>query len=609
MHLKMILNSLSRVLTVPATSQITFSKAISSTSIKFEWSNVTGADSYILFVEETMTSTAKIYNQTYTTTSAQVNGLTPSTTYECYIYSSNSAGRGAKSNIRTILTLYDVEYLLVSVPCGPEDVRASVSCGTNELTVTWNMSASAENYTTTVSSGVGQTLHCNSTETQCTMAGLLCESSYTVTVSSITGTCSSLPSSEISVQTLPCPPTNVTTEHRCAPHPVPVLWTPSGNAKHYITVAESSTGHRAECTSNNTSCSLSGLQCGEIYTISVAGADDTCTGNTTLTNTKSLILNNDVPCAPENVTTNLLCGSSDLMVSWTSSPLPLNYSVIAKPLDGNTSLLTCHTNRVLITAPCPPSVQSSTLICSNSSALLSWTTMAHAKGYSAEATAADGTKVSCSSLTASCTLTDLLCSETYVATVKAQGNQCDSAPGSNTTPCSPALLSKAYTCGTNTAVVSWSKPAGSISFLSQVVGEGYQDSCHTANTTCVFKNLPCGLDFNVISDSLQTGKERDRFCLHMNPSFVCLSLMTWVGSIGAVGYNVTVTGQNGHNYHCETNSTSCQIPDLHCGEAYIATVTPYSQTCTGTQSTAYNFKDVFFLYNEVYLLQRGKKTD
>ncbi|XP_017277744.1 serine-rich adhesin for platelets-like [Kryptolebias marmoratus] len=782
-----------------------------------------------------------------------------------------------------------------SVPCGPEDVRASVSCGTNELTVTWNMSASAENYTTTVSSGVGQTLHCNSTETQCTMAGLLCESSYTVTVSSITGTCSSLPSSEISVQTLPCPPTNVTTEHRCAPHPVPVLWTPSGNAKHYITVAESSTGHRAECTSNNTSCSLSGLQCGEIYTISVAGADDTCTGqqssthslktepcppsnvrsqvtcsdgaaqvfwsptanavsysveatstgptltcssstsNCTLThlgcgqaydiqvfasdgtcpsNSSAPFRQDQVPCAPENVTTNLLCGSSDLMVSWTSSPLPLNYSVIAKPLDGNTSLLTCHTNStscvlsslqcgqtynvsvrassgscsgtyspsqtvhsapcpsqrittvtecganslvaswdasssasfytatvtgpsgfsancsssnltcsfsglqcattynvqvtsqgslctsapvqtvattgpcdpvnvtsnlqcgsdtamvawvesasavaytvlaqegtsdqyiscrstttscqldhlqcgkvynltvlaedatcnstgtrgVLITAPCPPSVQSSTLICSNSSALLSWTTMAHAKGYSAEATAADGTKVSCSSLTASCTLTDLLCSETYVATVKAQGNQCDSAPGSNTSittaPCSPALLSKAYTCGTNTAVVSWSKPAGSISFLSQVVGEGYQDSCHTANTTCVFKNLPCGLDFNVsvqaqgaecnssvrVSDSLQTVP-----CAPQNVSATLMcadhsALMTWVGSIGAVGYNVTVTGQNGHNYHCETNSTSCQIPDLHCGEAYIATVTPYSQTCTGTQSTAYNFK-------------------
>lgn len=104
MKLKMILNFFSPVFTVPATSQITFSKAVSSTSIKFVWSNVTGADSYILFLAETMTSTARVYNQTYTTTSGQVNGLTPSTTYACYVYSSNSAGRGAKSNIKTILT-------------------------------------------------------------------------------------------------------------------------------------------------------------------------------------------------------------------------------------------------------------------------------------------------------------------------------------------------------------------------------------------------------------------------------------------------------------------------------------------------------------------------
>uniref|UniRef100_A0A8C8FD89 Fibronectin type-III domain-containing protein n=1 Tax=Oncorhynchus tshawytscha TaxID=74940 RepID=A0A8C8FD89_ONCTS len=36
---------------VPATSQITYSKAISSTSIRFEWSGVPGADKYLLVVD------------------------------------------------------------------------------------------------------------------------------------------------------------------------------------------------------------------------------------------------------------------------------------------------------------------------------------------------------------------------------------------------------------------------------------------------------------------------------------------------------------------------------------------------------------------------------
>lgn len=90
--------------TVPATSQITFSKAISSTSIKFEWSSVIGADSYILFVEKLFSFPPQKYNQTFTTLSGQVDGLTPSTTYNCYVYSSNSAGRGAKSSTKTIMT-------------------------------------------------------------------------------------------------------------------------------------------------------------------------------------------------------------------------------------------------------------------------------------------------------------------------------------------------------------------------------------------------------------------------------------------------------------------------------------------------------------------------
>lgn len=77
---------------------------------------------------------------------------------------------------------------------------------------------------------------------------------------------------------VPCPPTNATVVHTCAPDPVPVSWVASNSAKYYTAVAVSSTGHRSECTTNETSCSFSGLQCGEVYTIGVAGADDNCTG-------------------------------------------------------------------------------------------------------------------------------------------------------------------------------------------------------------------------------------------------------------------------------------------------------------------------------------------
>ncbi|XP_025756227.1 fibronectin type III domain-containing protein 7-like [Oreochromis niloticus] len=111
-----------------------------------------------------------------------------------------------------------------SVPCGPEGVRTHVDCTTGELTVFWNISTTAENYTTVISRGTGQLLYCNSTEARCSTGGLECGSSYAVTVFSVTGRCKSLPSREVTVDTSPCPPTNVTVTRTCAPHPVPVSW-------------------------------------------------------------------------------------------------------------------------------------------------------------------------------------------------------------------------------------------------------------------------------------------------------------------------------------------------------------------------------------------------
>lgn len=87
------------------------------------------------------------------------------------------------------------------VPCKLENVNARVACVTGELTVTWDISAPADNYSAIITRGMGERLYCNSTESPCTMPGLLCGSSYMVTVFSITGTCFSLPSTAITVRT------------------------------------------------------------------------------------------------------------------------------------------------------------------------------------------------------------------------------------------------------------------------------------------------------------------------------------------------------------------------------------------------------------------------
>ena len=213
--------------------------------------------------------------------------------------------------------------------------------------------------------------------------------------------------------------------------------------------------------------------------------------------------------------------------------------------------------------------------------------MADATGYIVNATSASGHKVSYSSASANCTLTDLLCSETYTATIVAQGSQCDSSPGPSTNittgqwvhgcerkgtplffpppktlffksvscaflfpaPCPPSVISKQYNCSTNTAVFRWTDPAGSLSFRGQLGGEGYQDSCQTTNTSCVFHNLPCDLDFNV------TVQAQGLHCPSV-PS-VSESLKTGNYSIGVLLMNKQASFQHGSIPHCTDSDSKC----------------------------------------------------
>lgn len=80
---------------------------------------------------------------------------------------------------------------------------------------------------------------------------------------------------------------------------------------------------------------------------------------------------------------------------------------------------------------------------------------------------------------------------------------------------------------------------------------------------------------------------------NVSASLVCLTnsaLVSWVGSPSALWYNVTLVGQDGHLHCCQTNSSTCQIPSIHCGESYSITVVPYSETCAGQQSDVYTFR-------------------
>ncbi|XP_019712180.1 receptor-type tyrosine-protein phosphatase beta-like [Hippocampus comes] len=282
-----------------------------------------------------------------------------------------------------------------------------------------------------------------------------------------------------------------------------------------------------------------------------------------------------------------------------------NLTVVA---EGSTCNSTGGSQATLMTAPCSPYFENSTQICGTNSSIVSWMPVDDATGYIINARATSGHLVSCNSAIPTCALTDLECGATYTATIVAQGSQCDSPPGPpaniTTAPCPPAVISKQYMCGSNTAVLSWSDTFGRLGFQAEIAGYGYQETCRTTNTSCVVHNLPCGLDLNVtvqaegehcnstpsVCHSLQTAP-----CAPVNISatLVCFNhsaLVSWVGSSSAVEYTVTSTGQNGHTHQCHSNTTSCQLSHIHCEETYDITVTPHSESCAGTPSQVYSFR-------------------
>uniref|UniRef100_A0A671WP98 Fibronectin type-III domain-containing protein n=1 Tax=Sparus aurata TaxID=8175 RepID=A0A671WP98_SPAAU len=416
-----------------------------------------------------------------------------------------------------------------SVPCGPEDVRASVACVTGELTVTWNMSVPAENYTTTISRGMGNPLHCNSTETNCTTGDLLCGSSYTVVVFSVTGTCFSMPSTEVTVQSLPCPPTNVSAVHTCAPHPVPVSWVASDSAKYYTAVAVSAGGHRSECMTNTTSCGLPGLRCGEVYSIGVSGADDNCTGQ--LSDTVSL---NTEPCPPSNVSSHLICRANMAFVWWAPSVNAASYALTATS-NGHTmncsssspnctlsNLLCGEAYDIMVTAtdgtcvsnysapyrqdkvPCAPLNITTNLLCGTNDVMVRWRLSAVPLNYSVTAMLLPGniSSATCDTHQANCTLSGLQCGQTYNVSVKASSGSCTgpcSPPQTvQTAPCPPQSLTAVTDCGTDSLLASWNASSGATSYSTTVTGpNGFSKTCSSSSLTCSVSGLQCASQYNV----------------------------------------------------------------------------------------------------------------
>ncbi|KAI7794726.1 fibronectin [Triplophysa rosa] len=527
------------------------------------------------------------------------------------------------------------EHRHETVPCARQSVSSFLDCASNSLNVNWAQDGTSLDYSVLARPASGAVLSCTTGTSSCIITGLQCGQTYTTVVTATNGECQGPESVTNSVQTVPCVPSSVLADVECVSNTVRASWSLAAGALSYSSVLSGPGNYSETCITSNLSCSFRGLTCAQTYMLNVISHDSQC--NSLASADVSVTT---APCDPEAVSAMLLCDSRVASVSWHASAGANAYTVLAHTQNQSIPHSSCRTSATscdltqlqcsevfnitvladdgtcnssvrasttLKTAPCAPTMRSPTLNCSSNLALVSWAEDPDAVSVSVNATSDLGHTASCSSSAQSCSLDSLSCGQTYTVYGTAQGSQCastHSAPFSIiTAPCTPSTLSADYTCGTSTALVSWDESQGRESFYLHVEANGHSDNCSTTQTHCSINSLRCGHLYNVSVESVSSrcnSSDAARMQLQTAPCApqnVTVNLqcsrntisVSWVGSPGAVGYNVTALGPDGDVRHSYVTDTSCQLPNMHCAQTYNIMVTPFSDTCAGFPSTAYSF--------------------
>ncbi|XP_038650716.1 uncharacterized protein LOC119964794 [Scyliorhinus canicula] len=518
-------------------------------------------------------------------------------------------------------------FEIQTVPCIPQNVVAHIDCESNNVSVFWDPSNGTESYLVTAQGNSGHWASCNATDTECVISDVYCGLSYYITVQAIRMQCNSSQSSAVTVKTVPCVPQNVDALMNCDAGYMSVSWELSQGAISYIATAEGS--NVQQCSANETLCDITELDCGETYTITVRAHDDSCDTAESASVTKKT-----ASCIPQNLGVQLDCNTNDAAVSWTHTNGAMSYSASAEGSDGhavscdtvntqcqianlhcgqmyNLTLTAldnvCDTSQSSIsdfsTAPCAPQFTDTSLNCVTKSTTVTWEESDGALWYITTAEGQDGHVTLCNSTETSCEFTDLHCSQTYLITVKAMDGHCQSVNTSTfeteTVPCPPQNIQADI--DTVTAFVTWEPSNLTVSYTATAEGcDGHTAACTTSETHCLIPDLHCSqiysisvLAFGANCSSIQ-GSSYDIWTAPCAPDEIIVNVdcnsnrvvASWERTDGAILYDVTAEGSDGHTHSHNTTETRHEMLDLHCGQTYNITVTTLSYSRTGFSSTS-----------------------
>lgn len=82
----------------------------------------------------------------------------------------------------------------------------------------------------------------------------------------------------VSLIPVPCAPQSVSSFLDCASNSLNVSWVQGGTSLNYNVLARPASGAVLNCTTNTSSCIITGLQCGQTYNTVVTAANRECRG-------------------------------------------------------------------------------------------------------------------------------------------------------------------------------------------------------------------------------------------------------------------------------------------------------------------------------------------
>ncbi|KAM9845069.1 fibronectin type III domain-containing protein 7 [Aulostomus maculatus] len=620
--------------TAPEVPVIDEAYSKNSDSITVEFTEVSGATSYILRAES---QTGNLFSETLVSSSpGTIVQLQPYTDYKLSVMSVNSGGQSQPSYPLEARTVVMAPKLNTTSP------------NNDTILVTWPPVENAVLYTLCIiQEGSSSRLKLNTTDISMTFYNLEAGTTYCIKGTAWDSEGRTGDDLTVCQITRPLSPdvTHVqVTQGRSLG--IAVYWMPVQGAESYIAWT---TNNQNCTTTGNNYCYINPVECGQRNSVSVtafnsAGPSDPSQPADYIT----------YPCPPENIWVEEP-EPGNCSVVWDEVPLVEYYMTFIKRDDGteklcNTTGTTCQFScmcgytylttvfpynlagsspsahvRNYTTIPCCPEGVTIKLVSTETLEII-WSPVKGAELYETTAVQTDDI-IHCNDTAPACALSDLKCNMAYSVVVtpcsELRGCNQTCAPHTHeTAPCTPEILNMTQSNNSTYRVLFTTPNTPNTNYTITAMGRSHDDThtCQSSSSWCELTQLPCGSVYEVTavattavgqslpgySKLLETGPCCPMF-VNVTQVTQAMTNVTWSAGGGARSYITSLTSTRG-NAKCHTLDTHCLLGCITCGTNYSVHLEAISSTGHKSECKYHGFSSSACCPTNVKLYRRANNS-